>query len=256
MIEELLPTNNRRSLHDLGYAAPSAVSVFRILLAAFFIVLISRYQSAPTLFIVLAVTIIFSLDAVDGILARILNRQSLIGSFIDIAADRIVEFIFLQHFLSAKLIPHWFVAVFYGRILLTDACRVLAFGMEKVSATGIELPRALRPFVLSKISRTGYGTAKAAFFGVLLLGQAAGRSSPSVLEHAAMFTVLAFSLLRATPIVYTYLPTIFTLKGSKLVAYTHPAVHDVAPRSTKIVSWLQFFSDIGLATWLLVTALR
>src|SRR2546426_4820441 len=98
MVEQLIARSNRRFLHDASYAVPSIVSVTRVVLAAFLIVLISRYPGATTLLIVVGITIVFSLDAVDGVLARRLNRQTLIGSFIDIAADRSVEFIFLQHF--------------------------------------------------------------------------------------------------------------------------------------------------------------
>jgi CDP-diacylglycerol--glycerol-3-phosphate 3-phosphatidyltransferase len=256
MTKKLVQTADRKFTCELSYVAPSAVSVLRILLAALVIVLIARYPASTAPITVLGIIIVFSLDAFDGVLARWLNSQTLIGSFIDIAADRAVEFIFLQHFLSARIVPMWFVAAFYGRILLTDACRVLAFGMEKVSATGIDLPPQLRALVLSKISRTGYGAIKAVFFGTLLLGQAYGHSSLLLLERASMLGVLAFSLLRATPILFTYVPRVTDLKGSKLRAYTHPKVHDVAPRSTKVVSCLQLASDVGLATWILLIGWR
>jgi len=251
-----LETMDRELTRYLSYAAPSAVSVLRVLLAATVIVLIGRYPAETVPVTVLGIIVVFSLDALDGVLARLLNSQTLIGSFIDIAADRAVEFIFLQHFLSVKLVPRWFVAAFYGRILLTDACRVIAFGMDKVSARGIDLPPHLRPLVLSKVSRTAYGALKGFFFGVLLLGEHYGHRSFLSFERTLMFAVLGFSILRASPILFTYLPRLMGLRGPKLRAYTHPEVHDVAPRSTKIISCLQLASDFGLAVWILLIGWR
>lgn len=251
-----LETMDRKLTRDLCYAAPSAVSVLRVLLAATVIIFISRYPAATVLVAVLGIIVVFSLDAFDGVLARWLNSQTLIGSFIDIAADRAVEFIFLQHFVRAGLVPLWFGVAFYCRILMTDACRVLAFGMERVSASGIFLPARLRTLVLSKVSRTAYGALKGVFFGVLLLGEYRGHTSLSSLERTIMFGVLAFSILRASPILFTYLPRLLDLRGPTLRAYTHPQVHDVAPRSTKIISCLQLASDVGLATWLVLIGWR
>jgi phosphatidylglycerophosphate synthase len=198
------------------------------------------------------VPIIFSLDAIDGILARRLNSQSLLGSFIDIAADRLVEFIFLQYFISAGLVPLWFILVFYTRIVLTDACRIRAFKMEKVSAAGILLPRPWHFFVLSKFSRSAYAALKAVLFSVLLLTMYRGEKSLSPLELSIFFSVMVFSILRAVPILVNYFPRSIKLRGVKLIRESHQEAHDIATRTTRVVSWVQLASDVLLLTTLLM----
>lgn len=238
------------------YMIPTAVSVVRVLIAIAIVETITRWPVITLSVIWIGIPIVFSLDAVDGMLARWLNVPTLLGSFIDIAADRAVEFIFLRYLISEGAVPLWFPAIFYGRILLTDTCRVLAFGMQRVLATGIMLPQGLRPLVLSKASRTIYAILKAVFFGVLLLGIHTGRPLHTPVDLVLMFSVLACSILRASPIVLTYLPQWRELTIANLLAYLRADIDDVAPRSTKIFSCLQVISDFGLATWLLLLAWR
>jgi phosphatidylglycerophosphate synthase len=213
---------------------------------------ITQWPSITVVVISIGIPIVFSLDAVDGMLARWLKVPTLFGSFLDIAADRAVEFIFLRYLISEGAVPLWFPVIFYGRILITDACRILAFGMQKVLATGIMLPQGLEPLVLSKASRTIYAILKAVFFGVFLLGIHAGRPLHTSLNLGLMFSVLAFSMLRATPIVLTYLPQWRMITIANILGYFRADINDIAPRSTKIISCLQLISDFGLAAWLLV----
>lgn len=179
------------------YIAPSAVSCFRVLLA---LVLVSTFNDLSSLLIGIFVVVVFALDALDGIMARLLNSQSLSGSFIDIFCDRAVELIFLQCFVRGGLVPLWFVLVFYGRIAITDGCRIRAFKMKRVSAMGIHLARPWRVLVLSKWSRSLYGMLKGVFFGLLLLAMRRGATVLSPVETVMMVSVLTFSVLRAWPI--------------------------------------------------------
>jgi phosphatidylglycerophosphate synthase len=194
------------------YIAPSAVSCFRVLLA---LALVFTFNDLTSVFIGCAVGIVFGLDALDGILARWLNSQSLIGSFIDIFCDRAVELIFLQCFVRSGLVPFWFVLVFYGRVALTDGCRMRAFKMNKMSAMGIYLARPWRFLVLSKWSRSLYGGLKGVFFGLLLLAVHRGARSLSQVETVLMWSVLIFSVLRAWPILLSYFPNREDLVGSQ-----------------------------------------
>ena len=231
---------------------PSAVSGARVLIAALLILMIDRWPDSMLIAACVGVPLVFVLDAIDGILARHLHCQTLTGSFVDIAADRAVEFIFLQHFVGAGLVPGWLVLIFYFRILLTDGCRVLAFRMDRVSANGIQLPSALRPLVLSKVSRSAYGALKGILFTVLMFGMHHGDASISLPGRVLMFGVAAFSIVRASPIVITYFPLIKDLLGADLLTCPRPSGCEVIPWSTKILSCLQLGSDFCLATWLLL----
>lgn len=235
---------------------PSAISVVRVVLTILLLLMISRWPEQALATIILGVPIVFLLDAVDGIVARRLNSQTLPGSFIDIAADRLVEFIFLRHFILVGFIPLWFVWVFYGRIVLTDACRLRAFRMERVSSSGILLPWPWRFLVLSKLSRSTYAALKAALFGFLLLSMHYGSTSLSTLEFATMLGVLTFSLLRAIPILFTYVPR----RMDWFILNSHreesPRISDIATRTTTVISWVQLFSDICLGGLLVGLAWR
>ncbi|MDT4896714.1 MAG: CDP-diacylglycerol---glycerol-3-phosphate 3-phosphatidyltransferase [Acidobacteriota bacterium] len=244
-----------KPIDTVRYVLPSAVSFLRVLLAIFLIAEIDKLPTGMLFTAFIGVPIIFTLDAVDGILARRLNSQTLLGSFIDIAADRLVEFLFLQYFIRVGLIPLWFVLVFYGRIVLTDACRVCAFRMERVPATGILLPRRWRFLVLSKLSRSAYASLKGVLFSVLLLTMYQGRMSLSILDFGILLSVLFFSLLRAVPILVTYLPRTRYIITMRLKGKRGPEVSDHATRTTKVASWMQLASDFCLATVLVTLAL-
>src|SRR5207253_286710 len=70
-----------RLTDTVRYIVPSAVSVLRVGLALLIILMIHRSPDRMFLAAVLGVPIVFILDAVDGVLARHLNSQTLLGSF-------------------------------------------------------------------------------------------------------------------------------------------------------------------------------
>lgn len=246
--------NGLKAAGNVRYVIPSAISVVRVLLAILLVTEVVSWPAGMLLAPLIGVPIVFILDAVDGIVARRLNSQTLLGSFIDIAADRAVEFVFLQYFVSAGLVPLWFVLIFYGRIVLTDACRIRAFAMEKVSINGILLSQPWRVLVLSKLSRSGYGTIKGVLFGVLLLGMDRGDMSHSLLEFSLLVGVLAFSIVRAVPILITYFPRRREL--IKVQGEEHLEGHNIATLTTRFVSWMELALDICLAAVLVMLSWR
>lgn len=256
MIDDSLDLKSLKPIGFLRYIVPSAVSVLRVLLTFFLIFEVINWPRGMFIAAFLGVPVIFILDAVDGALARFLNSQTLTGSFLDIAADRFVEFLFLQHFISTGLVPLWFVVMFYGRIVLTDACRMRAFRMEKVSATGIFLPQPWNSLVLSKLSRSAYAALKGLLFSVLLLAMYRGNKMLSLPESVILISVLAFSLLRGVPILVTYFPlprrtvqTDVSLQSSVQIKMQASMI-----RKRKVASWVQLAYDIFLAMTLLVIA--
>lgn len=225
-----------RTARPVRYVIPSAVSVLRVGLA---LLLVLTINDSPTRMLIAAVAgipLVFLLDAVDGILARRLNSQTLLGSFIDIFADRLVELIFLRFFVRAGLVPNWFLLFFYGRIALTDLCRMRAFKMEKVSAVGIYLPRPGHFLVLSRLSRSLYAALKGLFFGIVLLAMYRGDKALSSWEFALMISVLVFSFLRAGPILLNYLPRLRRLLHPKSHVWVRSDGHSFAPWTTTVAS--------------------
>jgi phosphatidylglycerophosphate synthase len=224
---------------------PSTVSALRILFALGLVVYFVDTPMEIFFTAVIGVPIVMSMDALDGILARYFRSQTIFGSFIDIAADRLVEFVFLLHLINIGLIPTWFVFIFYGRIILTDFCRMRAFRAEQMSAEGIFLPHSVRSLVMSKISRSGYGALKGTLFSVLLLASYRGLQSPGLLEILLMFATLTLSVLRASPILFTYLPfRRLSVPRSSWFGSTRET------RTTRIAYGVQLLSDIGILVFL------
>jgi phosphatidylglycerophosphate synthase len=250
----ILDQHGTNATGKIPYIIPSAVSAVRVFLAILLVIKAASRTEEILVAALLGVPIVFILDAVDGILARRLNSQTLTGSFIDIAADRLVEFIFLQHFIRAGLVPLWFVLIFYGRIVLTDTCRMRAFRMEKVSAAGILLPLPWRFFVLSKFSRSAYAALKGVLFSLLLLAIYRGDTSLSLLESGILLSVLAFSILRAIPILITYFPRRIDLINFKPRSDSRLKMYDVATNKRRVASLVQLVYDICLAVALIVLA--
>jgi hypothetical protein len=120
-----------------------------------------------------------------------------------------------------------------------------AFRAEQMSAEGIFLPHSVRSLVMSRISRSGYGALKGTLFSVLLLASYRGLQSPGILEIFLMLATLALSLLRASPILFTYLPfrRISALGPSRLGSTRET-------RTTRIAYGVQLLSDIGILVFL------
>jgi phosphatidylglycerophosphate synthase len=233
-------------LRVVSLLIPSGVSALRVLFALCLVVYFVDAPAEIFFTALIGVPIVMSMDALDGILARYFRSQTIFGSFIDIAADRLVEFIFLLHLLNIGLIPSWFVFIFYGRIILADFCRMRAFRAEQMSAEGIFLPHSVRSLVMSRISRSGYGALKGTLFSVLLLASYRGLQSPGLLENMLMLATLAVSLIRATPILFAYLPF-------RRISPPQPGWLESTreTQTTRIAYGVQLLSDIGILVFLL-----
>ena len=111
------------------------------------------------------------LDTVDGVVARRRAETSLMGSVLDIAADRTYELALWVSFAFLDLIPAVIPLVVLGRTTLTDALRSLgvAEGTAPFDQPGSRLTRFL---VSSPWMRTGYSCAKVAAFCGLALAHA------------------------------------------------------------------------------------
>ncbi len=144
----------------------------------------ARVAGAGLLFLALM------LDTVDGVVARKRAETSLIGSVLDIAADRTYELALWVSFALFELIPAVIPLVVLGRTTLTDALRSLgvAEGAAPFDQPGGRLARFL---VSSGWMRTGYSSAKIAAFCSLALAHASlGFPPGSTLRQAAPLLLL------------------------------------------------------------------
>ncbi len=139
------------------------------------------------------ILILILLDTVDGMVARRRKETSLLGSALDIAADRAVELVLWVSFASLGLIPLLIPLVVIIRGTLTDSIRAVA-SSHGVRAFDMSRSAWARFLVASPAMRTSYGVAKAVAFCTLALWlglQNLGRETPAV--AAVRFIALASS---------------------------------------------------------------
>ena len=173
------------------------------------VVILTLYRGSHTarLFGVGVLLVGLLLDTVDGAVARKRNEASLIGSVLDIAADRTYELVLWMCFADLGLIPLLIPLIVVARTALTDAFR--SVGVGQGTAPFAQLRTWLGRFlVASSWMRTGYGVSKVATFCGLALVQAF-RSIPggavdgtvSGALEALMWLTVAMCVLRGLPVI-------------------------------------------------------
>lgn len=135
----------------------NAITLCRPLLA---VAVIGLFGLHLYLDIVLIATIvlIFSLDAVDGDVARKRKQTTDFGATLDIVADRIVENTFWIYFTAIGLIPFSIPVIVISRGVLTDELRRTSPTPESVNP--MMSSRWTHVLSLSRASRCLYGMVK------------------------------------------------------------------------------------------------
>jgi CDP-diacylglycerol--glycerol-3-phosphate 3-phosphatidyltransferase len=151
------------------------------------------------------------LDTVDGVVARARSETSLIGSVLDIAADRTYELSLWVSFAYLGLVPAVIPLVVLARTTITDALR--SVGVAEGTAPLDQQAAPLARFVVaSPWMRTGYSTAKVgAFCGLALAHAFLGYPAESGLRglapdlltaaNAVAWAAVVFCVVRGVPVI-------------------------------------------------------
>lgn len=161
--------------------------------------------SVPYLFVALM------LDTVDGIVARRRQATTLMGSVLDIAADRVYELALWVALADLGAIPVAIPLIVIARTTLTDAVRSIGLSKGKAPFEQHQSPLA-RFLVQSAWMRSGYSVSKIASFCGLTLGLAlAGFPAGSRFEVASgavltgfqtlAWIAVAFCIVRGAPVI-------------------------------------------------------
>lgn len=130
------------------------------------------------------------LDTVDGMVARRTGQTSLMGSVLDIAADRVYELVLWVYFAGLGMIPTAIPLIVVARTSLTDAFR--SIGIVEGTAPFAQHRTAFGRFLVSSTwMRTGYSVAKVTTFCGLALLQALSGVSPEAVPIGAAVPMLA-----------------------------------------------------------------
>jgi phosphatidylglycerophosphate synthase len=164
-----------------------------------------RLASVPYLFIAIL------LDTVDGFIARRRQKSSLIGSVLDIAADRVYELVLWVALADLGAIPVAIPIIVITRTTLTDALR--SIGVQQGQAPFQQHRSALARFLVgSPWMRSGYSIAKVlAFCGLTLAvaladyppGSTAARLAGPLLttSQTIAWVAVALCIVRGIPVV-------------------------------------------------------
>lgn len=160
------------------------------LLFTFVVIALFGHHRTLDIALIFTIVIIFTLDAVDGIVARRRNETSETGAFLDTVADRIIENTFWIYFTAKGQIPVWMPIVVMARGVLTDTLQQTRGYPEKGWTYAL---------TRSRMSRALYGSVKMLTF--ICLADALFFKSPGLEEVSLILArvTVGFCLLRGLP---------------------------------------------------------
>ena len=146
------------------------------------------------------------LDTVDGIVARRRGEASLLGSVLDIAADRAYELVVWVSFAALGMIPVAVPIIVIVRTTLTDALRSVGVA-GGVAPLAQHRPGLSRLLVSSSWGRIGYSTAKImAFMGLALLEALPGAAPLRAPVEGIVWIAVALCVIRGLPVFVQAVP--------------------------------------------------
>ncbi len=154
---------------------------------------------------VVLIIIIFNMDTLDGWVARKLNETSLLGSVLDIATDRTLEYVLWVVYAHLGFIPVLVPIIVLIRGTVVDAVRAVRM-KSGLSAFDQVQSRLNKFLVSSRFMRAIYGVAKGTAAALLTLAYAIKPNSgpwPGLVYQAGLiFTWLSVFLcvIRGLPV--------------------------------------------------------
>jgi cardiolipin synthase (CMP-forming) len=122
---------------------PNLLSIGRILCVPLFIILLLHDLYGWALFVFIAASIT---DAVDGLLARWLNQKTVLGSFLDPAADKLLNASAYTALAVFNLLPSWLAVIVVSRDVIICAGLMILFWTSH--------PLVIRPSLAGKVTTT------------------------------------------------------------------------------------------------------
>jgi CDP-diacylglycerol--glycerol-3-phosphate 3-phosphatidyltransferase len=196
----------------------NAITILRLPLLGIVVLLLYQEGTGPRLAASLLIALLILMDTLDGVVARRRHEESLLGSVLDIAVDRAVEFVLWVTFAHLRLIPVVIPLIIIVRGVFTDSIRSVA-GQHGISAHGMMGTSLGRWLVASPPMRTGYAITKVVAFVTLALslalqGEGAAPQGPVYqLGVTAAWLATAICLLRGLPVILEAPSFMRTLAG-------------------------------------------
>lgn len=126
---------------DSKWSVPNLLTILRIFLVPFFIIMVIEKRFAPALS---ALTIAGISDALDGFIARYFNQRTELGSYLDPIADKLLMLSSYVCLGYTGVLPDWLCVIVISR----DVLLVLGIGICSVASIKVEI----NPSKISKIN--------------------------------------------------------------------------------------------------------
>lgn len=185
------------------------VSVSRVFVAYIAIAMLYMQTTWAYLIAFILTIIAFSMDGLDGYLARKLNQSSEWGSVLDILGDRIVEVSYWTAFAVLGWINILFPLVCVARAFTTDGIRSVALsqGMTAFGDKSMQSTKWGKFICASRFMRISYAVAKVLAFLLLIavntpgLELWAGTPTLHIITMVFAWAAIIFCVVRAIPVV-------------------------------------------------------
>lgn len=178
------------------------------------LVILLLYMESPVARLISAalVVLLIAMDMIDGLIARARNEDNLLGSVLDIMADRSVEQVMWVVYAHLGLISVAVPIIFILRGVIVDSLRAAQIGGEKTPFQVTQSPIG-RFVVASPWMRSSYGVIKMlSFTGLALahallayvaLGAVAGGVADTVwlIFRILSWIATAFCIVRGLPVI-------------------------------------------------------
>ena len=187
------------------------ITISRLLPLGLVVLLLYLAGPLPAAAAVPLILVLQAMDYLDGVVARRTGQVTKLGSALDIAMDRLVEFVLWVCFADLDLVPVWVPLVIIARGLIVDAIRSYALTLGQ-TAFGMMHSRLGKFLVSSNFMRHFYGIVKMLAFLTLAAVHALDRGAwpalagtrPWLYVIAYTWTVLTVGLclVRGVPVLF------------------------------------------------------
>ena len=185
------------------------VSVSRVFVAYIAIAMLYMQTTWAYLIAFILTIIAFSMDGLDGYLARKLNQSSEWGSVLDILGDRIVEVSYWTAFAVLGWINILFPLVCVARAFTTDGIRSVALsqGMTAFGDKSMQSTKWGKFICASRFMRISYAVAKVLAFLLLIAVNTPGlelwEGTPTlhIITMIFAWAAIIFCVVRAIPVI-------------------------------------------------------
>ena len=193
------------------------ITILRFPLLLVIILLLSMASPLARLITVFLLVVLILMDSLDGMVARSRNEVSLMGSVLDIMADRSVELVLWIYYAHLRLVPVAIPIIYVLRGTVVDSLRSVHVSAGTAPFKAMRT-RAGKLIVGSPPMRTGYAASKLISFAGLALTHSLGAYAAqgtvrpdtvylsSLVFNVASWVSVAFCLVRGLPVVVEAIP--------------------------------------------------